>query len=213
MCSMSRHTERFFFVFTYVIQGASYMSPTAYAVMHRLHHAHTDTEDDPHSPHYTRHMLDMVLRSRTVYRHLLKSGTGEALRYKRNVPEWKTFDRWATSNLSSLVWIVVYVVIYAGLHASVWQYALLPVTASMTVIQGAIVNWFAHKTGYVNYELADKSGNLLPVDFLFLGEAYHNNHHRWPGAPNYARKPFELDMVYHIMRFFAWLGVIKMRTV
>jgi len=47
---MSKFWEKVFFIFTYIAQGTSYMSPRAYAIMHRMHHAYTDTEMDPHSP-------------------------------------------------------------------------------------------------------------------------------------------------------------------
>ena len=47
---MSKRTEKAFYILSYITQGSSYMSPRAYAIMHRLHHAYTDTELDPHSP-------------------------------------------------------------------------------------------------------------------------------------------------------------------
>jgi stearoyl-CoA desaturase (Delta-9 desaturase) len=61
--TMSKFWERFFYVFSYIVQGSSYMSPRAYAVMHRMHHAYTDTEKDPHSPRFSKNVYDMMMRT------------------------------------------------------------------------------------------------------------------------------------------------------
>src|SRR3981189_2698144 len=34
----------------YLVQGPSYLLPRGYAILHRQHHAFSDTERDPHSP-------------------------------------------------------------------------------------------------------------------------------------------------------------------
>jgi len=52
MFRMSRFWERCFFLFTYMVQRSSFLNPRAYAVMHRMHHAFSDTERDPHSPNF-----------------------------------------------------------------------------------------------------------------------------------------------------------------
>src|SRR5687768_6536158 len=42
--------ERFFHLLTWVGMGSSYLPPRAYAIIHRAHHAYSDTPKDPHSP-------------------------------------------------------------------------------------------------------------------------------------------------------------------
>ena len=37
--TMSPFWEKFFFVYSYVTQGSSYMSPRVYGILHRIHHA------------------------------------------------------------------------------------------------------------------------------------------------------------------------------
>ena len=51
MFTLTRGWERFFHFLTFVSQGSSFLVPRAYAWMHREHHAYSDTERDPHSPH------------------------------------------------------------------------------------------------------------------------------------------------------------------
>ena len=56
------------------------------------------------------------------------------------------------------------------------------------------------------------SKNLLPVDILMLGEAYHNNHHKYPSRIDFGGVRWhELDPVYPIIRFLNWLGVVKVK--
>src|ERR1700749_1058066 len=64
---MSRFWEKGFFILTWLTQGPSYLSPRAYAIMHRMHHAYTDTEMDPHSPSYSKNVFDMMWKTKVVY--------------------------------------------------------------------------------------------------------------------------------------------------
>lgn len=72
MFTMSKRWERFFHLFTYVVQGSSYLSPRTYAVMHRLHHHHSDTEQDPHSPKYFKTILSLMWNMKQRYAFLLR---------------------------------------------------------------------------------------------------------------------------------------------
>ena len=64
MFDMSKFWEKMFFIFTYITQGSSYLSPYAYGVMHRMHHAYADTEKDPHSPKYKKTTTTFLLQMR-----------------------------------------------------------------------------------------------------------------------------------------------------
>jgi len=81
----------------------------------------------------------------------------------------------------------------------------------MGPFHGAIINWFAHTLGSVRFKMSDTSKNLLPVDFLMLGESYHNNHHSHPGRANFGIKWYEIDPVYPFIKMFHWLGIIKLK--
>jgi stearoyl-CoA desaturase (delta-9 desaturase) len=82
----------------------------------------------------------------------------------------------------------------------------------MGPVHGTIINWFAHKYGYTNFKVNNTSRNLLPVDFLMLGESYHNNHHKFPSRINFGGiKWYEIDPVYPVIRLFDRLGVVKIK--
>ena len=81
----------------------------------------------------------------------------------------------------------------------------------MAPIHGVIINWFAHIYGYTNFKVKDTSKNLLPFDFLMMGESYHNNHHTHSGRANFGVKWHEIDFTYCIMVVLDKLKIIKLK--
>ena len=94
-----------------------------------------------------------------------------------------------------------------------WLWLLLPIHFLMSPIHGAIINWFAHKYGYRNFPVGDTSRNFLPVDFLMMGELFQNNHHKKPNDANFAKRWFEFDPSYLIIRLLHAMKIIKLRKV
>ncbi len=209
--TMSKGWERVFFIYSYLVQGSHYLSPRAYAIMHRMHHAHTDTEQDPHSPSYSSNLISMMLRTHRFYSDITHDRMKVDPQFTKNVPEWKWFDKWADSRLSRLIWIGIYITFFV-LFATHWtQYLLLPVWITLAALHGAIINWFAHKHGYINYIMKNTSRNLLFIDVLMLGESYHNNHHKFPSSVNFGRRWHEIDPIYPVIKLMAWMRIIKLK--
>jgi stearoyl-CoA desaturase (delta-9 desaturase) len=207
---MSKGWERVFFIGSYIAQGSSYMSPRAYAIMHRYHHAYTDTEMDPHSPSFSSNIFSMMWRTRNFYQDIIFERMEVEPRFTKNLPEWKAFDRWANSGISRLLWVIAYILFFAFFATSPWQWLLLPIVVSMGAFHGAVINWFAHKYGYINFRLRNTSMNLLFFDFLMLGESYHNNHHKRPSAINFGTRWHEIDPIYPLIRLMAWMKIIRL---
>ena len=92
------------------------------------------------------------------------------------------------------------------------MFLLLPIHFLMGPVHGAIINWFAHKYGAINFKVGDTSKNLFPIDIIMLGEGYHNNHHKRPSSANFGYKWWEFDPVYPFVKLFSALGIIKMRV-
>jgi stearoyl-CoA desaturase (delta-9 desaturase) len=207
--TMSKGWERFFFVFAYITQGSSYLSPKAYGIMHRVHHAYTDTEMDPHSPSYDKNVLAMMWRTKKTYSGILDGSIRVDDKFTKNVPEWNWFDRWGNTNFSRVLWIAVYVWIYLVFAPTYWLFLLLPLHITMGPLHGVIINWYAHKYGEVNYETDNTSRNLFKLDMLMFGEGYHNNHHKFPARTNFASKKGEFDLCYPIIKVLNKAGVIR----
>lgn len=206
---MSPAWEKVFFVFSYITQGSSYMSARAYAIMHRMHHAYTDTANDPHSPSFDSNMFTMMWRTRNTYAGILNNRVAVEERFTKNLPEWGWFDRWGNNFFSRIIWVGVYITLYLLFAPSAWWLLLVPIHIAMGPVHGVIVNWFAHKHGHVNFETTNTSRNLFKVDVLMLGEGYHNNHHVHPSSSNFAAKKGEFDLCYPVIRLFDRLGVIR----
>lgn len=211
MFTMSRGWEKVFYIGCFITQGSSYISAYTYGLMHRLHHAHTDKKQDPHSPHNDPNPFMMMVATRNYYAGLHVNRVEAEEKYRKNLPQWEAFDKLAHSGISRLCWVFVYGIIYAWLATAWWQWLFFPLTIAMGSVQGMVVNWWAHKFGYQNYALTNTSKNILPFDFIFWGEAYHNNHHRHPAHANNAKRWFEWDMGYQSMRLLHFVKVIKLK--
>ncbi len=210
--TMTKNWERAFFVGCFLTQGTSYISAYSYGIMHRLHHAHTDTDQDPHSPHNNHNVFTMLWQTRNSYRNIYIGKTVVADKYKKDLPQWLAFDKIAHSITAKIIWTAIYIMLYIMLATHWWMYLFLPLTLAMGAFQGMVVNWWAHRFGYENYAMANTSKNILPVDFLFWGEAYHNNHHKHPGRPNNAHKWFEYDPGYLVMTILHKFKVIRLKV-
>jgi stearoyl-CoA desaturase (Delta-9 desaturase) len=197
--SMNKSWERFFYLTAYITQGSSYLSPRVYGIMHRMHHAYTDTELDPHSPKYDSNLFTMMWRARQVSSGIYNGSTAVESRFLKNLPDWPMLDKIGHSIWSRLAWIGIYIALYVQFAPSAWWFLLLPVHILMVPVHGMIINWFAHKYGTVNFKMKNTSTNLFPVDLLMMGEGYHNNHHKNPSSTNFGFRWYELDPTYGII--------------
>lgn len=211
--TMSKFWERFFYMAAYISQGSSYVSPRVYAIMHRMHHAYTDTEKDPHSPLYISNVFKLIWRTRQISNDIYKNRIDIEPRFLKNLPDWRSMDKVGHFTWSRLGWIAVYVLFYILFASSPWLFLLLPLHIIMLPLQGAIINWFAHKYGSINFKMKNTSTNLLKVDIFMMGEAYHNNHHKNPSGVNFGFRWHEMDPTYWIMRLFNWLKIIRIHKV
>jgi stearoyl-CoA desaturase (delta-9 desaturase) len=210
--TMRRGWERFFFVFAYITMGSSYLSPRIYAIMHRMHHAFTDTPRDPHSPKYFSNVMSMMNHTSKVYGSIQREESPIDERFLKNIPKWEAMDRFADSIYSRVGWGLAYLGFYIVFAPSLWWFLLLPVQILMSPVHGAIINWYAHKYGYTNHKLNNTSKNLLPVDVLMLGESYHNDHHQHASSPNFGSRWFEIDPVYYVILVFNSVGIVKLKV-
>lgn len=210
--TMSPFMEKVFYVLTFLFQGSSYLSPKAYGHMHRLHHVYADTEQDVHSPKYSTGPIDMMMQAWKSYAAILHDPHADEKPYGKNLPSWDSFDRFADHTLVRASWGIFYTLFYIKFATAPWQFLLLPIHYLMGPVHGVIINWCAHKYGYVTYKVADTSKNFLPFDFLMMGESYHNNHHPYPNDLNFGKKWFEVDFTYLISRGFSAVGLIKIKN-
>jgi stearoyl-CoA desaturase (Delta-9 desaturase) len=210
MFKLSPRWERFFHLLTYLMQGSSYLIPSAYAYLHRAHHAYSDTDKDPHTPHRFGNAFAMMWETKHSYSALVQGTATPEARFSGYTPRWPLIDKIGDHTLSRLGWGVGYTLFYLA-FAPHWLFLLLlPAHYLMGPIHGAIVNWAGHKYGYRNFDTRDKSRNVVLWDVITLGELFQNNHHRHAQSANFAARWYEYDPSHLLILVLDRLGVLEL---
>jgi stearoyl-CoA desaturase (delta-9 desaturase) len=210
MFTMSKGWERFFHALTYVSQGPSYLNPRGYAILHRQHHAFSDTPKDPHSPTNYSNAVTMMLSTKHRYDAYAYNREQPEARFLGGYPEWPALDKLGQSWAMRIAWGALYTLFYVHFATAWWMFLLLPAHYVMGPIHGAIVNWCGHCYGYRNFDNGDVSRNTLVFDFLTLGELFQNNHHKYGMSPNFAARWFEIDPCWQVMRVLSLVRIIDL---
>ncbi len=234
---MNKLTEKFMYLFSYLLQGPSYLSVVAYAILHRLHHMFADTEKDPHSPTSSPHLLSMMMKTRIIYRSISGYLYGRNAkirnmhlavlkRYKitkedleaanqQYIPRWNWFDAWGDSIYSRIIWAGLYGWFYFGVLLpwggySLWWTPLFVAHLLMAPLQGVIINWYAHLYGDRDYELPNTSRNAYwGIDWWMLGERFHNTHHKNSLWRNFAHhNKHYIDPTYWVGKLLVWSRIV-----
>ncbi len=212
MFTMSKGWERFFHLLTAISQGSSYLQPRGYAILHREHHAYSDTERDPHSPHVYRGLGKMMWHTKVRYEGLVTGKIQPEARFEGGYPVWPAADQFFNQWPVRIGFGTAYTIFYL-FFAPHWAYfLLLPIHYVIGPVHGAIVNYCGHKFGYRNFQTphGDKSKNTLPFDFVTWGELFQNNHHARSMSPNFAARWFEIDPTWIIIRALLAVRIIRL---
>lgn len=162
-------------------------SPLAWVAIHINHHLKSDKEDDPHSPLYK------GLKIFTLdYVNEVNSDTKWRMRGLVTDKFQRFLHRYYFAILAiySLVLFMIggfYLMIFAH-----WAPAVL------TGLMSNVVNYVGHKPswlgGYRSYNLNDQSSNNWLWAIPSWGEAWHNNHHRFPKDYTFKKQWWEFDI-------------------
>jgi stearoyl-CoA desaturase (delta-9 desaturase) len=188
--------------FAFAVLGASsaQRGPLWWAAHHRKHHRHADTERDVHSPRHHglwwSHMgwITAAENFPTDLREVRDLG-----RY----PELRWLDRFD---------VVVPALLALGLFlAGGWPWLIWGFFVSTVVLfhGTCLINSLAHTLGSRRYATDDDSGNSLVLALVTLGEGWHNNRHRYPGAARQGFFWWEIDLTYYGLLLLERLGLIR----
>ncbi|HEY4151302.1 MAG TPA: acyl-CoA desaturase [Chitinophagaceae bacterium] len=211
MFTMNKPWERFFYGFTFLVQGASFLNPRAYAIMHKMHHAYSDTEKDPHSPHFFKDVWQMTMQTKDIYLNYVNHKIEPEKAFRGAYPEWPLVDKISNYWTVRILFGLGYLMFYIQFATYWWMFLLLPVHFFMGPVHGAIVNWCGHKYGYSNYNNDDHSKNTVPIDIFLMGELMQNNHHKSPNSINFAKKWYEFDPTYPVILLLNRVRIIKLK--
>jgi len=212
MFTMSKGWERVFFFLTFLTQGSSFLNPRAYAILHRLHHKHSDTKKDPHSPVFSKNIIKMNLDTVKHYESV-RQNKKDYSKYDVDVPRWPLLEKIGDHWITRITFMGLYSLLYVKFATATWQYALLPIHFVMGPLHGSIVNWCGHRYGYTNdRKTKDNSKNTLPIDILMMGELFQNNHHSSPKNIKFSKRWFEIDPGYAITRFLSKIKILRIKN-
>jgi stearoyl-CoA desaturase (delta-9 desaturase) len=191
----------------------------SWAAEHRKHHAYSDVEGDPHSPHVGRGE-GAVQRIRGLWHAHMgwffsTKGIAEAQeKFRRDLdadPVIRTVDRlyglWilATFGIPFAVGYAVGGTAWAGFEAFVWA-------GLIRIFIGHHVTWsinsICHMYGKRPYKARDESRNNWLLALPSFGEAWHNNHHAFPSSAIFGLDRRQLDLGALTILAFERLGLV-----
>jgi stearoyl-CoA desaturase (Delta-9 desaturase) len=176
---------------------------------HRRHHAHTDKDGDPHSPHGHGSGLRGAIAG-LWYAHMgwlfLASGTSEHSRYARDLYEdrgmrfiHRTFGAWVLMGLlvPAGIGYLFEPTLAGAAKAALWGgpvriFALHHVTWS--------INSVCHFFGTRRFAVDDHSTNVFWLSLLSFGESWHHNHHTFPRSARHGLRWWEIDPTAWLIR-------------
>ena len=205
---------------TFAILGSMAMQGpvTQWVTDHRKHHALSDVEGDPHSPHAghsrgVRGAVQGFAHAHVGWLFTLK-GMERGWQYGRDLYEDRLIRR---IDKLYLLWVVVtfglpFVVGYVaggmswavGLEALVWG-GLVRVFAYQHATFS--VNSICHMFGQRAYRSRDESRNNWVVALLTMGEGWHNNHHAFPSSARHGLDRLQLDISWWTIRALEKIGL------
>lgn len=176
---------------TMTLQG----NPITWASTHIEHHAHSDTEADPHSP-----------RAGLWHAHI-----GWSFGYR---PQLDKYGTWLRKD-PLIVWIDRYWLVWVALGLAIplalggWTGLLWGGLVRLFFVHHSTwsVNSICHTFGARPFATRDTSRNNWWVGLLALGEGWHNNHHAFPRSAYHGLAWWQFDLSAYLIRGLEAVGL------
>jgi stearoyl-CoA desaturase (delta-9 desaturase) len=190
---------------------------TSWVADHRKHHAFSDREGDPHSPHGHGGGVRGALAG-LFHAHLgwlfIHTQRGAKARYAPDLladPVIRFVDRtfflWALVGLAvpfGLGWLLGGT-LHAALTGLLWGGAVRMLVLHHVTYS---INSLCHYFGRRRFATRDESRNLAWLSLASFGEAWHNNHHAFPTSAHHGLRWWEIDLSSLTIRGLRRLGLV-----
>ncbi len=174
--------------------------PIQWVTTHRMHHAFTETEKDPHSPNggaFWAH-VGWIFKGQGQEHSLLVK--------QRYVPDLLR-DKY-------IVWLSNYYVVPTIISGVImfalggWSLVLWGVFVRVVINWHStwLVNSMTHMWGTRRFDSRDDSKNNALIGIIAWGEGWHNNHHAHPTSARHGLAWYEFDLNWIQIKFFEKLG-------
>src|SRR3954447_3242305 len=192
-------------------------SPIDWVADHRKHHAHTDEDGDPHSPH-----AGQGAGIRGALRGLYHAHVGWLFTEQRRArPDKYARDLYEDRGMRAIhrrfQWIVLATFaipfalgfaltqsLHGALTALLWG-GLVRVSMLHHVTWS--INSVCHFFGRRRFATDDHSTNVFWLALPSFGESWHHNHHAFPRSAFHGLRPWEIDPSALVVRALRRLGL------
>jgi stearoyl-CoA desaturase (delta-9 desaturase) len=181
--------------------------------MHRKHHTHSDTPEDPHSPvHYG--VFGLLLGQLKSYERTLIGLARGRSEYTDEVADLDFDISWLNRKG---VWYLPYalhlvIALAIAVPTGMWALGACYFFGMMShPFEGWVVNSLGHAVGGRNFDTPDNSRNNHLAAWLILGEGFQNNHHRYPASAKFSYQPWEVDFGFGVSVMLEKLGVLEIQ--
>ena len=184
--------------------------PIQWVATHRIHHAHTDKDGDPHD---SRRGLAWA-HVEWLYRpNEARPSDAQVIRYAPDL-YGQAYYRWLDAAAVPLqVALALVLFVLGGVPWVIWGiFVRLVIVYHITWL----VNSAAHMHGYRSFATEDRSKNCWWVGLLTWGEGWHNNHHAFPFSARHGLRWFEFDpswMTIKLLRMLRIATNVKLPTI
>ena len=178
-----------------------------WVAIHRKHHAFSDKDGDPHSPHVFG-IWKVFFKGALLY-HAASKDKQMVAQYGVGTPDdWIERNLYTPhSRLGITIMLIINLCLFGLWGWLVWivQLVWIPLWAA------GVVNGVGHWWGYRNTDTKDTSRNLWPIAFWIGGEELHNGHHADGANPKFSQRWWEFDIGWMYICILKTLGVARLR--
>ena len=170
---------------------------------HRIHHAHTETDKDPHSP-----------RNGTYWAHI-----GWIIRGTSQEHDEATIKRYSPDLIKDPVhvfmsryyWVTTVIAAVVLFAIGGWSMVLWGVFAR--IVFGWHMTWLVNSATHIwgtrRFETRDDSTNNALIAAVTFGEGWHNNHHAQPSSARHGLAWYEFDVNWVTIWLLEKVGLAK----
>lgn len=187
-----------------------------WAANHRRHHSHADRPGDPHSPHVGASGSRGPLGG-LVYAHVGWLFDHDVTDCERYAPDLLRDPALVRINRLYFVWVFLGLALPAvagGFWTGTWAGALGGFLwgglVRIFLLQHATfsINSICHVFGSRSFETDDRSTNNAWLALISFGEAWHNNHHAFPGSAKFGLGWRQVDVGAAVIRALELAGLV-----
>jgi stearoyl-CoA desaturase (delta-9 desaturase) len=173
-----------------------------WAAVHRYHHAHTDSANDPHSPHYKGYLK--VFFGSFFYFNVAGSNIDFV---REQTPDY------VPDLVDKIPWLG-----YRGLAGAIilcalfgfWGLWLVFLHLTGYLVLFGLLNTLGHSSPYSANSKAGRAANVTWLSWLTAGESLHKNHHSNPSAAKFSIHERESDPGWWLIWLLTKLHLAKL---